>query len=95
MRWAFTLGMACLLVPVAGWAASGGEGVTEASSSSVKVGQQLAHYKATVKRLETVVSSQEAASRQATQSLRKQDQKIAELQRQLQRLRVRTPSEHR
>ncbi|TAL87397.1 MAG: hypothetical protein EPN74_01645 [Rhodanobacter sp.] len=62
------------------------------ATASVKAKQQLAYDKVSVKRLETVVSRQEAASREATQSLHQQDRRIADLRRQLQLLRAQAPA---
>lgn len=81
-------------MPAAAWAAAGKPArPLMLATASVKAEQQLADYKVSVKRLETGVSKQEAASREATQSLHQQDQKIADLRRQLQLLRAQAPAQ--
>jgi hypothetical protein len=86
------VGVVGLALASTAWAGSGQSGPPQAgqmTTSLPPVGQRLVRNQAEVKRLEQDVARQESDSKRASERLQRQDQAIAELQKQLQELRAR------
>ena len=98
MRCLLLLGALCLMASSLAWASNGEP--TPPSTSSTKaaqpspseIKQRLAQHQVEVKRLEQAVTSQESDSKRASERLQQQDQAIAQLQKQLDALRAKSPA---
>jgi septal ring factor EnvC (AmiA/AmiB activator) len=92
MRCVQFVGAVGLVLASTAWAGSGQPvpaPVGQTATSLPQVRQRLARNQAEVKRLEQDVARHESDSKRASERLQRQDQAIAELQKQLQELRAR------
>lgn len=96
MRYLRLLAVIGLLLGAPAWAAPPA-GVARASSASAHVlptvRQRMQHDQVEVTRLQKEVARQESASQRASRQLEQQDAKIAELRRQLSKLRAEAPAD--